>query len=188
MIVKSSLCHEPDSRAGGEASYLGVSCGKAATIVEEGMATHSSILAWRIPWTEEPGGLRSIESQRVGTQLKQLRTHTRTGVHCKVAAKAPLEAKVLIWTQPFHGHLLSTWLPCIQPQAGAPLPQHLSLPTFPQVPTRFPFPYLRKECRQGELSDFLHEYFSNTSLVNFSKIKHKILILRPSFSNYWQIT
>ena len=26
---------------------------------EEGMATHSSILAWRIPWTEEPGGLRS---------------------------------------------------------------------------------------------------------------------------------
>ena len=33
--------------------------------LEEGMATHSSILAWRIPWTEEPGGLRSIGSQRV---------------------------------------------------------------------------------------------------------------------------
>ena len=33
---------------------------------EEGMATHSSILAWRIPWTEEPGGLQSMESQRVG--------------------------------------------------------------------------------------------------------------------------
>ena len=33
--------------------------------MEEGMATHSSILAWRIPWTEEPGGLQSIESQRV---------------------------------------------------------------------------------------------------------------------------
>ena len=32
--------------------------------LEEGMATHSSILAWRIPWTEEPGGLQSIESQR----------------------------------------------------------------------------------------------------------------------------
>ena len=29
---------------------------------EEGMATHSSILAWRIPWTEEPGGLQSKES------------------------------------------------------------------------------------------------------------------------------
>ena len=30
------------------------------------MATHSSILAWRIPWTEEPGGLQPMESQRVG--------------------------------------------------------------------------------------------------------------------------
>ena len=34
--------------------------------LEEGMATHSSILAWRIPWTEEPGGLESVGSQRVG--------------------------------------------------------------------------------------------------------------------------
>ena len=32
--------------------------------LEEGMATHSSILAWRIPWTEEPSGLQSIESQK----------------------------------------------------------------------------------------------------------------------------
>ena len=30
------------------------------------MAAHSSILAWRIPWTEEPGGLQSMGSQRVG--------------------------------------------------------------------------------------------------------------------------
>ena len=34
-------------------------------LLEKGMATHFSILAWRIPWTEEPGGLQSIESQRV---------------------------------------------------------------------------------------------------------------------------
>ena len=34
--------------------------------LEEGMATHSSILAQTIPWTEEPGGLQSIELQRVG--------------------------------------------------------------------------------------------------------------------------
>ena len=33
--------------------------------LEEGMATHSSILAWIIPWTEELGGLQSMESQRV---------------------------------------------------------------------------------------------------------------------------
>ena len=34
--------------------------------LEEGMATHSNILPWRIPWTEEPGGLQSTGSQRVG--------------------------------------------------------------------------------------------------------------------------
>ena len=37
--------------------------------LEKGMATHSSILAWRIRWTEEPGGLRSTGSQRVRQQL-----------------------------------------------------------------------------------------------------------------------
>ena len=34
--------------------------------LEKGMATHSNILAWSIPWTEEPGGLWSMELQRVG--------------------------------------------------------------------------------------------------------------------------
>ena len=34
--------------------------------LEEGMAIHSSILAWRIPWTVEPGGLQSMGSQSVG--------------------------------------------------------------------------------------------------------------------------
>ena len=35
-------------------------------LLEKEMATHSSILAWRIPWTEEPGRLQSTGSQRVG--------------------------------------------------------------------------------------------------------------------------
>ena len=34
--------------------------------LEKGMAVHSSTLAWRIPWTEEPGGLQSMGSHRVG--------------------------------------------------------------------------------------------------------------------------
>ena len=34
--------------------------------LEKGMATHSRILAWRIQWTEEPGGLQSMGMQRVG--------------------------------------------------------------------------------------------------------------------------
>ena len=37
--------------------------------LEKGMVTHSSLLAWRIPWTEEPGGLQSMGLQRIQTQL-----------------------------------------------------------------------------------------------------------------------
>ena len=51
--------------------------------LEEGMATYS-ILAWRIPWTEEPGRLHSMESQRVGWGLKWLSTHEcMITYHCK---------------------------------------------------------------------------------------------------------
>ena len=39
---------------------------------EEDMATHSGTLAWRIPWTEEPGGLQSTGSQRVGHDCSDL--------------------------------------------------------------------------------------------------------------------
>ena len=37
--------------------------------LEKGMATHSSIVAWRIPWTEEPGGLQSVGVAKSRTQL-----------------------------------------------------------------------------------------------------------------------
>ena len=47
--------------------------------LEEGTATHSSILAWKTPWTEEPGGLQSIGSTKSQTQLKQLSTHAKIG-------------------------------------------------------------------------------------------------------------
>ena len=44
--------------------------------LEKGMAIHSSILAWRIPWTEEPGRLQSMGVTQSQTQLKPLSTHT----------------------------------------------------------------------------------------------------------------
>ena len=57
-------------------------------LLEEGMATRSSILAWEIPWTEEPGGLQSLGSQRVGQNLVT-KTHTEvihfTSVHIPLA-------------------------------------------------------------------------------------------------------
>ena len=40
--------------------------------LEKGIATHSSILAWRIPWTVEPGRLQARDSQRVGHDLSDL--------------------------------------------------------------------------------------------------------------------
>ena len=43
--------------------------------LEKGMATHPSVLAWIIPWTEKPGGLQSTESQKVGKKLR-LSIHT----------------------------------------------------------------------------------------------------------------
>ena len=52
---KESACNEGDS---GSLSW--------EDPLEKGMAIHSGILAWRIPWTEEPGGLQAMGSQRVG--------------------------------------------------------------------------------------------------------------------------
>ena len=59
---KESACNEEDP---GSIPGLGRS-------PEEEMATHSSILACRIPWTEEPGGLQSMGSQRVGQDCSDL--------------------------------------------------------------------------------------------------------------------
>ena len=58
-MVKNMPASAGDIRDAGTIPWLGRS-------PEEGMATHSSILAWRIPWREEPGGLQSIGFQRVG--------------------------------------------------------------------------------------------------------------------------
>ena len=51
--------------------------------LQKGMATHSSILAWTIPWTEEPGGLQSMGSQRSDT-TESAYTHTHTHTHTTI--------------------------------------------------------------------------------------------------------
>ena len=60
------------------------------------MTTHSSILAWRIPWTEEPGELQSIGSQSQ-IQLKHTCTHTHFRDTESSTSFQPAELKVL-WT------------------------------------------------------------------------------------------
>ena len=49
--------------------------------LEEEMATHSNMLAWAIPWTEEPGGLQSMGSQKSRTQLSTQTHWCHTAVH-----------------------------------------------------------------------------------------------------------
>ena len=59
QVIKTSPANERDVRDSG-------SIPKSGKSLEEGMATHSSVLAWRIPGMEEPGGLLSMGSHRVG--------------------------------------------------------------------------------------------------------------------------
>ena len=59
LVVKNPPANAEDERDMGSVPGLGRS-------LRGRMATHSSILAWRIPWTEEPGGIWSLGSQRVG--------------------------------------------------------------------------------------------------------------------------
>ena len=54
--------------------------------LEKEMATHSSLLAWRIPWTEEPGGLQSTGLQRVGHDWATSHTLTHTNLQMVTAA------------------------------------------------------------------------------------------------------
>ena len=58
--------------------------------LEEGMATHSSTLAWRIPWTEEPGGLQSMGSQRIRHDRSNL---AHTDLIVKLAVKFFMDEK-----------------------------------------------------------------------------------------------
>ena len=61
-------------------------------LLEKETATHSSILAWRIPRTEEPGGLQSMGSHRVGHDRSDL-AHTHGGSRLQQAPGGPLESK-----------------------------------------------------------------------------------------------
>ena len=57
-MAKESACNAGDTETG--VQFL-----SQEDALEEGMTTHPSILAWKLPWTEEPGRLQSIASQRV---------------------------------------------------------------------------------------------------------------------------
>ena len=62
--------------------------------LEEGMVTHSDILAWEIPWTEESGRLQSMLRQRVGQKWATKHTHVQVPI-CKSSQAIPLSTKIM---------------------------------------------------------------------------------------------
>ena len=91
-------------------------------LLEEEMATHSSILAWRIPWTEEPGWLQSMGSHGVGHDWSDWANHTQI-YEVRVSVLEELQVfilnhvKIIVnktfqWFEAFHikVHLNQTWV------------------------------------------------------------------------------
>ena len=76
--------------------------------LEKEMATYSSILAWRIPWTEEPGGLQSTGLQRVGhdwaTSLTHSLTHSLHGIHGVISISQMRKLRISKVESPVQNH------------------------------------------------------------------------------------
>ena len=116
--LSSNVCH-----------YLWDWCAPSSRVWEKGMATHSRILAWRIPRTEEPGGPQPTGSQRVGhdwaTNTHQMREQHTEGRSC------PLQLPTQIPSQSLESgaQLIDV---CAKNQEGRNLPLHYHF-LFPMV-------------------------------------------------------
>ena len=102
--------------------------------LEKEMATHSSILAWRIPWTEEPGGLQSTGWQRVG-RLSDF-THFTRPPYLLLCSTAKLCLFVTPWTAA-HQAPLSVGFSRQEHWSGSPFPSPGDLPN-PGIEPRSP--------------------------------------------------
>ena len=75
--------------------------------LEKEMATHSSILAWKIPWTEERGRLQFMKLQRVGHGVTTSLTHSLTILLC-LSSQSQAPREILTWA--IHGPVSRSWL------------------------------------------------------------------------------
>ena len=104
--------------------------------LEREMAIHSSILAWKISWTEEPGGLQSMGSQRIGHDWA---TNTNTNTHSLILCKEPCSER---------------------PYEAGPSVTHLK----PMVETWSCESHLQRACRPRDReSDFITDWVSEPS-------------------------
>ena len=65
--------------------------------LEKGMVTHSSMLVWRLSWTEEPGGLQSMKSQsQIITERLRVHTQTHTHTHTQLFCMVQIEMHIIL--------------------------------------------------------------------------------------------
>ena len=86
--------------------------------IKEGMETHPSILAWRIPWTKEPGGLQSIGSQRVG--------HNGSDLATKRLYQADFPGGAVVMNPAANEEMQETWVQSLARDAGSILGSGIS--------------------------------------------------------------
>ena len=101
LVVKNLPANCRRHRDAGSIPWLGRS-------LEEGRATHSSILAWRIPWTEEPGGLQSIGLQGVEHDWSDLARTYRILQNCICLPCVNLKLEIGSWN--FAKSIMRPWL------------------------------------------------------------------------------
>ena len=78
--------------------------------LEKGKSTHSSILAWRIPWIDEPGRLQSMGSQRVGHDWSDLAwTQTNKKPGCRSSVSGPQTLLILLIFYPLYSTYSRSW-------------------------------------------------------------------------------
>ena len=103
--VTSSTCHPFAVKFKSENCIITCKLQSTYILREKEMATHSSILAWRIPWTKEPGGLQSMESQRVRHNWA---THTHTHTHTYILSHI-ISSSYWWWVGVLQGKTHSMW-------------------------------------------------------------------------------
>ena len=110
--------------------------------LEEETATHSSILAWKIPWTEEPGGLQSMGSQRVGHDWAT--KHVFKSPYC-LSSDYLIKSKVLAPPSKTH--------------------HHLAWPLFLVLPATIP--HHKHDSQAMRITQFLTIFLLSTTLISW---------------------
>ena len=149
--------------------------------LEESMATHSSILAWRILWTEEPGGLQFMGSQRVGCNSSDLHTTGIVKDHIYVCG-CSVQFSCSVVSDSLRPHELQhARPPCLSPTPGVHWDSRpLSQWCHPAI-SSFVVPF--SSCPQSLSSQGMVSTSWNLLLVLIISLPHD---MKPTIHNGWE--